>query len=118
LWNRNYGTSQITARKSVGVEHRGGFYETAGALRDMLPNHLFQLLTMTARSRPIFPSTPIKSAITSRSPARHPAVHPEDVLKNMVRGQYGAGMVAASASLAIAANRMSAPIRTRKRLSL
>src|SRR2546422_8230508 len=45
--------SQITAAETVGVEHRGGFYETAGALRDMVPNHLFQLFTMTAMEPPI-----------------------------------------------------------------
>ncbi len=54
LWNRNYiDHVQITAAETVGVEHRGGFYETAGALRDMVPNHLFQLLTLTAMEPPI-----------------------------------------------------------------
>ena len=54
LWNRHYVDHvQITAAETVGVEHRGGFYETAGALRDMVPNHLFQLLTMTSMEPPI-----------------------------------------------------------------
>src|SRR5205085_7035911 len=49
IWNRRYiDHVQITAAETVGVEHRGGYYETSGALRDMVPNHLFQLLTLTA----------------------------------------------------------------------
>ncbi len=54
LWNRRYIDSvQITAAEKVGVEQRGGYYEGAGALRDMAPNHLLQLVTLTAMEPPI-----------------------------------------------------------------
>src|SRR5260370_1615792 len=59
LWNRNYVDHlQITAAETVGIAHRGGFYETAGALRDMLPNHLFQLLTIPPTDPPISSYSP------------------------------------------------------------
>ena len=54
IWNRRYiDHVQITAAETVGVELRGGYYETAGALRDMVPNHLFQLVSLTAMEPPI-----------------------------------------------------------------
>ena len=54
LWNRQHiDHVQITAAETVGVEHRGKFYEKTGALRDMVPNHVFQLLAMTAMEPPI-----------------------------------------------------------------
>ena len=54
LWNRKQiDHVQITAAETVGVEHRGKFYEKTGALRDMVPNHVFQLLAMTAMEPPI-----------------------------------------------------------------
>src|SRR6202158_2866874 len=94
LWNRNYVDHvQITAAETVGVEHRGGFYETAGALRDMVPNHLFQLLTMTAMEPPIsFDADQVRNKQAEVLHAIQP-LSPEDVLKNMVRGQYGSGTV-------------------------
>src|SRR6202035_4618751 len=53
LWNRDHiDHVQITGAETVGVEGRGKFYETTGALRDMVPNHLFQLLTLTAMEPP------------------------------------------------------------------
>ncbi len=94
LWNRHYVDHvQITAAETVGVEHRGGFYETAGALRDMVPNHLFQLLTMTAMEPPIsFDADEVRNKQAEVLHAVQP-LEPEDVLTNTVRGQYGPGVL-------------------------
>jgi glucose-6-phosphate 1-dehydrogenase len=94
LWNRNYVDHvQITAAETVGVEHRGGFYETAGALRDMVPNHLFQLLTMTAMEPPIsFDADEVRNKQAEVLHAIQP-LDPEDVLTSTVRGQYAEGAV-------------------------
>jgi glucose-6-phosphate 1-dehydrogenase len=93
LWNRNYVDHvQITAAETVGVEHRGGFYETAGALRDMVPNHLFQLLTMTSMEPPIsFDADEVRNKQAEVLHAIQPLM-PEDVLTNTVRGQYDEGV--------------------------
>jgi glucose-6-phosphate 1-dehydrogenase len=54
IWNRSYiDHVQITASETLGVEQRGGYYETSGTLRDMVPNHLFQLVSLTAMEPPI-----------------------------------------------------------------
>src|SRR5678809_6599 len=54
IWNRNYVDHvQITVSETIGVEGRGPYYETAGALRDMVQNHLMQLLTLTAMEPPV-----------------------------------------------------------------
>ncbi|HLK06079.1 MAG TPA: glucose-6-phosphate dehydrogenase [Candidatus Acidoferrum sp.] len=92
LWNRNYiDHVQITAAETVGVEHRGGFYETAGALRDMVPNHLFQLLTLTAMEPPIsFEADAVRDKQAEILHAITPPP-PETILQTMVRGQYGEG---------------------------
>jgi glucose-6-phosphate 1-dehydrogenase len=94
LWNRHYiDHIQITAAETVGVEHRGGFYETAGALRDMVPNHLFQLLTMTAMEPPIsFDADEVRNKQAEVLHAIQPLT-PEEVLTNTVRGQYAEGVV-------------------------
>jgi glucose-6-phosphate 1-dehydrogenase len=95
VWNRRYiDNVQITAAETVGVEHRGGYYETAGALRDMVPNHLFQLLSLTAMEPPIsFRADAVRDEQAKTLQAIQ-APTPEEVLSKMVRGQYGEGVVA------------------------
>src|SRR5258707_10760006 len=92
LWNRNFIDSvQITAAETVGVEQRGGYYETSGALRDMVPNHLFQLLSLTAIEPPISFDA---DAVRDKQAEMLYAVQvpkPEDVMSMAVRGQYGQG---------------------------
>src|SRR5690606_29445607 len=54
IWNRNYiDNVQITVAESIGIEGRGNYYDQAGALRDMVQNHMLQLLSLTAREPPI-----------------------------------------------------------------
>jgi glucose-6-phosphate 1-dehydrogenase len=90
LWNRDHiDHVQITAAETVGVEARGRFYEKTGALRDMVPNHLFQLLAMIGMEPPIsFDAAAVRAKKTELFQAIHP-ISPE----NAVRGQYAAGVV-------------------------
>jgi glucose-6-phosphate 1-dehydrogenase len=92
IWNRAFiDHVQITASETVGVEHRGAYYETAGALRDMVPNHLFQLLTLTAMEPPVsFQADAVRNKQAEVLQAIQPPF-PEEVLTKMVRGQYGPG---------------------------
>jgi glucose-6-phosphate 1-dehydrogenase len=90
IWNRDrIDHVQITVAETVGVEERGKFYETAGALRDMVPNHVFTLLSMVAMEPPTgFDAAAIRSK-KAEVFAAMPAAKPEQA----VRGQYGAGVV-------------------------
>ena len=90
LWNRDHiDHIQITAAETVGVEGRARFYERTGALRDMVPNHLFQLLAMIGMEPPIsFEANAVRAKKTELLQAIHP-IAPADA----VRGQYGAGTV-------------------------
>ncbi len=94
VWNRRYVDHvQITVAEELGVELRGGYYEGAGALRDMVPNHIFQLITLTAMEPPIsFDSSAVHDEQTKILRAIQP-MSPEKVLDHAVRGQYGAGTV-------------------------
>jgi glucose-6-phosphate 1-dehydrogenase len=104
IWNRRYiDHVQITAAETVGVEQRGSYYETSGALRDMVPNHLFQLVTLTAMEPPIsFAADAVRDEQAKILHAIQPIL-PEDVLNRTVRGQYGTGK---------AANEQLAPYRS------
>ena len=95
IWNREHiDHIQITAAETVGVEHRGGFYEKTGALRDMVPNHMFQLLAMTAMEPPIsFDAEVVRAKKAEVIEAIRPMTEAE-ALKNAVRGQYSTGTVA------------------------
>jgi glucose-6-phosphate 1-dehydrogenase len=92
LWNRQQiDHVQITAAETVGVENRGKFYERTGALRDMVPNHLFQLLAMTAMEPPIsFDADAVRAKKTEAIQAIKP-LDPMQVFQDFVRGQYDAG---------------------------
>ena len=93
-WNRRYVDHvQITVAESVGVEHRGLYYDKAGALRDMVPNHIAQLLALIGMESPIsFSADSVRDEKAKVLRAIHP-LSEEDVLHNAVRGQYGAGTV-------------------------
>jgi len=94
IWDRRYiDNVQITAAETVGVENRGGYYETAGALRDMVPNHLFQLLTLAAMECPVcFDADAVRNEQAKVLRAIQP-LEPDEVLSNAVRGQYGEGRI-------------------------
>jgi glucose-6-phosphate 1-dehydrogenase len=92
LWNRNYiDFVQITVAEEVGVEDRGDYYEGAGALRDMIQNHLLQLMCMVAMEPPIsFEAEEIRNRKVDVLHAIRRLKH-EDVNRDAVRGQYGPG---------------------------
>lgn len=94
IWNRNYvDYVEITAAESLGVGSRAGYYEEAGALRDMVANHLLQLLTLTAMEPPVaFDADNVREEKVQvlRSIRR---LKPEEVSERTVRGQYDSGVV-------------------------
>ena len=94
IWNHRYiDHIQITASEVLGVENRGTYYEEAGALRDMVSNHLFQLLALTAMEPPVsFDADSVRDEKAKALRALRPLTD-EDVLRDTVRGQYGVGMV-------------------------
>jgi glucose-6-phosphate 1-dehydrogenase len=94
IWNRRYiDHVQITVAETVGVEQRGGYFDAAGTLRDMVPNHLFQLLSLTTMEPPISFSS--DSVHDEQSKILHAIqlLDGESVLHCAVRGQYGEGEI-------------------------
>ena len=94
IWNRNYVEYvEITAAETAGVGSRAGYYEEAGALRDMVANHLLQLLTLTAMEPPVaFDADSVREEKVQvlRSIRR---LKPEEVIERTVRAQYGPGEI-------------------------
>ncbi|MDP4261611.1 MAG: glucose-6-phosphate dehydrogenase [Bacteroidota bacterium] len=92
VWNHNYiDHIQITVAENIGVGGRGNYYEQAGALRDMIQNHLLQLLCVTAMEPPVsMDAEDIRNKKVDVLKAVRPLTK-TDVKRNVVRGQYGAG---------------------------
>ncbi|KVV16179.1 glucose-6-phosphate dehydrogenase [Flavobacterium sp. TAB 87] len=94
IWNRNYiDHVQISVSEKLGVEERGEYYETAGALRDMIQNHLLQLVCLIAMETPInFSADEVRNRKVDVLRAMR-RFKPEEIKKVAVRGQYGPGWV-------------------------
>lgn len=89
LWNRNYiERVEITAVENLGIEGRGGFYDSAGALRDMVQNHLIQLLALVAMEPPIaFNENEFRNEVVKVYRSLTP-LNPDEISSRVVRGQY------------------------------
>jgi len=94
LWNRNYiDHVEITSAESIGVEKRGGYYDTSGALRDMVQNHLLQVAAITAMESPSsLEPLAIRNEILKVFQSLRP-FKKEDVKTNTIRGQYLASKI-------------------------
>jgi glucose-6-phosphate 1-dehydrogenase len=94
IWNRRYiDHIQISVSETVGVEQRGSYYDQAGALRDMVPNHIMQLISLTSMEPPIsFHADAVRDEQAKILHAIQP-ISAEEVLTRTVRGQYGAGII-------------------------
>lgn len=93
LWNRNYiDYVEVTAVENLGIEQRGGFYDTTGTLRDMVQNHLIQLVALTAMEPPaVFNADNFRNEVVKVYESLTP-LNADDLNEHIVRGQYtGAG---------------------------
>ena len=92
LWNNKHiANVQITASETVGVEERAGYYDQAGAIRDMVQNHMLQLVMMTAMQQPTqISANDIRNKKRKVMEFLRP-LQKDEVVKNVVRGQYKQG---------------------------
>ena len=106
VWNRNYiDHVQITAAETLGVEGRGPFYEKAGALRDVVQNHMMELLSFVTMEPP---SSFDAEAVRREKVKAWRAIPPIPIL-NTVRGQYGPGLVDKAARGGLSRRRAGRP---------
>jgi glucose-6-phosphate 1-dehydrogenase len=94
VWNRNYVDHvQITVAESLGVGDRGGYYDQAGAIRDMVQNHVMQLVALTAMEPPVaMDAKAVRDQKVNVMQSIRP-LEPDEVARQVVRAQYGAGQV-------------------------
>lgn len=94
LWNRNYiDRIEITSSESIGVEDRGGYYDSSGALRDMVQNHLLQMVGLTAMEPPSsLDANAIRNEVLKVFQSLQP-IKEEDVSKQVIRGQYTGSLI-------------------------
>ena len=94
LWNRNYiDRVEITSSESIGVEGRGGYYDSAGALRDMVQNHLLQMVGLTAMEPPSsLDADAIRNEVLKVFQSLQP-IKEEEVPRYVIRGQYTGSLV-------------------------
>ena len=95
IWSRRYiDHVQITVSESLGVEERATYYDSAGALRDMLQNHMMELLTLVAMEPPTaFEAQTVRDEKAKVLRAIRPFATPQEVAQNTIRGQYGPGAI-------------------------
>jgi glucose-6-phosphate 1-dehydrogenase len=94
LWNRNFiDRVEISSSESIGVENRGGYYDSAGALRDMVQNHLLQLVGLIAMEPPVVAdATSVRNETLKVFQALRQFTR-EDIEKNVIRGQYTGSVI-------------------------
>ena len=94
LWNRNYiDRIEITSAENMGVGERGGYYDTSGALRDMVQNHMLQMVGMTAMEPPSsLDANAIRNEVLKVFQSLQP-IREEDVPSQVIRGQYTASLI-------------------------
>ena len=94
LWNNKYISNiQVTSSELLGVEDRGGYYESSGALKDMVQNHMLQMVALLAMEPPISLNSEDIRAEKVKVLKSLRLLSPEQVQQNFVRGQYGEGVI-------------------------